>query len=503
MRVKNARTTFRLLHFESDEPDVQDDLDTNADDTSPKRLQAGWLLQWAPAIVIVAAILAWGLFRLLTRNHIRIGPDLVLLVWGGLVAVLGAVTVPRLVTLLVPKADDLQRRVLVIIGIAVCCVPLGYALFWNARDAVYRVPVRQARQIPNLAVLFGESRHDVERMLGDTFVASEYDASDSGIVLGPDNRRVTRIVVYSLPDLSTLDSRPAKRRELESTTSGGNNLLARLFPSAPRTDSDIVVYFAEGGEAVGTRLDLSMLEARALLGSATADPVLHAAGIVRTPPVSPLPLSATTTWTAGINPLPSGSRLYPDTIEYYLTLGTRTEYTAASTGAAQGSVDLGDITLMVSLGSTQQQVQSASAEQTPSTTLQTLVYTNTATATQAPGMAPQPEAQAQSFSDQQFWVIVCSETSTIEEAEAQADRFNAAWPGKNSDDPKPFTIERSGHLQGLHPGDYWVVIFNVGYRSLDTARDQIWRLGLPLQLSASAVHITKVCGDRTIAKVLP
>jgi len=455
-------------------PGENDSVDIAAPDEQVNRV---------PAAAALMVVLVWAGFSVFLRNIIRLPLNVTELVWGILIALLGFAVLPVLTARLTPGSASRTRRLVRVGALVLFLIPLAVSSSWIARDALHPVAVRTKQQLPDLAGMVGSNRRDAERMLGDAIMTGEYKVG-SGPASVLKGIGAARSVGYALPDLNRLDRRPSKQQELGDESQQTVSFLRSLALAPPKGDAQVVVYYASDGKVVGALLELSLLAARDVLSDVTTATVLRASGFGEDARY-------------GQGRTTAGGR----TLDYYVRLEGGSSLTVQSSGDVQR--DLGDVLVFVSqtpaAGALGLSGVTTSVNEAPRSS----VSSGSSGTSEQGKTTPAPAAAGRSsHSDQRFWIIVCAEGLSEEEARAQADRLNANWAGKSRENPNPFAVERSGHLQGVTTHDWWLVIYDMGYGEAGDAQTQVGRLGMPLALEARVVQITKVCGDPTIAEVV-
>jgi len=457
-------------------------------------------VNWVPTVILLGLFFCWVMFAFFSYGRF---PDqraaaqaIACLLFAGVVIA----AAPALARQFAPKAPRAALRKAALPICLAVTVPLTFGLFWTSYDALNPVHARPSGQLPDAGALIGRNEHDVARILGNERIVGSA-ALPQGEESGPSRpggADARRFVVYSLPDLNTIDQRPEKRasRQAESKES----LLQLGGVSTPeqwKSDAVVIVYYDSASKVVGVRTDVSVKSAATVLSNVTSHTVLPAMGVTleaaaAMPSGEPTGVSsgglpaADTHWGSG-----SANNVR---VGYALQIGGLASFlTGRARVSADSSADQGDVTLVVApnLTGTTTPLAKATSPTPPSTQ---------ASQSQA-GMGGQPvKYGGSSFSDRTFWVLICSDPCYSEEdASRRAKELNAQG-GKR---PLRFSVERSGHLAGLGTTDYWVVIYDVAYVYQDAASKAVsespW--GFPLS-GVTIVNVTKQCGDFTIAKVV-
>lgn len=461
-------------------------------------------VNWIPTVVALGLFFWWIVLAFFFYGRFPDLRDAARSLAYVLFALTVAFAAPALAQQFAPKAPVGARRTAVGIIYLVVAVPLVFALFWSSYDALTPVHARQTGELPDIGSIIGRNEHDVVRILGaykvvDSGALSPGEVSDA---TRPGGGKAQRFVVYSLLDMNTIDQRPAKQasRQIEAQLPVVQ-LGSGVDPEKWHSDALVVVYYGADSMAVGVRTDMSV---RAVLGAISSDAsqsVLAASGIT--------PKAAISMASSAVSDEASDTSLTPAPIDAFWGSGTVNDsvvgYELQVGGLAnflmprdkmpdQVRNDQGDVTLVVApnlVGPTDMVVANASAAPaapgTPSDALpqsdQTLVRRG-----------------GSSFSDRTFWVILCSKPfGSEEEAQQRAKQLNAQR-GKNG---PAFSVERSGHLEGLGNSDFWIVIYDRGYMQERDAHKVVAAnpLGFPLG-DVKVVQITKDCGEFTLSDVV-
>lgn len=427
-----------------------------------------------PAALLLLAVVVWAALSVLLRDVWHLSDTVVRLVWGVLVAALGFSVLPMLRALIDPAAGRV-RRFLVAAATVLFLLPLALGLVWLVHDITHPVPVRGRNQLPALPELVGQSRHDAERILGAAVQTGEYrTGSGPASVLG--GIGANRSVGYALPDLNRLDRRPSKRAELQGDSRQTISFLRSLSLGQQDSDAHVIVYYSANGRVVGALLEVSRMATADLLSDVSTETVQRAVGF-----------SDGTRASAG-TALVGGQ-----SVDYYTRLDPL---------PALPDADSGDVSVFVAAPSAATSALAARAV-AAARSVERAAGSGVASDTDS---APDPSAVApkgrSSHSDERFWVILCTDGVAEQDAVQEAARLNTIAARKNPEDPAPYSVERSGHLQFVNAADCWYVISDVAYGDEGKAQAAIWQLGMPLALEARAVQVTKVCGDPTIARVV-
>jgi hypothetical protein len=455
------------------------------------------VINWVPTVLILGLFVWWSLITFLLGNRI---PDFLDAGEAIALVILGCaflVVIPTLVRKFAPNASRAARGSIVLCIWAVIAVPLSIGLFWSSYDAVHPVPVRFAGALPDVAALVGRTPHDVERILGTHSVVGEamLPAGEGSTSWRPGGENAQRVVVYSLPDLNTINSRPEKRASEEAESKQfALEFGPGMSPTQWKSDAVVLAYYGVNSTVVGVRMDVSMRAAAAALSSVASATVLESAGIEK-----PVPAPSDIAYEPATNPANHEAAFWGSgttnnlPIAYELRIGGLSNFLMERSAMKPNpSGDLGDLTLV------------ATPSARPTSTL--LV------ATAQPGAAvvqvadrivprPQPPAGKNSYSDATFWAILCSPPISSEsQALQRAQQLNAGRVAS----ARRFSVERSGHLDTIGTSDFWVVIYDIGYSQEQDARDAVRANGDALpQHDVKIAHVTKTCGDYTISKIVP
>jgi len=466
---------------------------------------------WVPTVVMLGILVWWLLVTYVIHVYLPTYIDLAVFVTYLIIAAIVVIATPAIELQLAPESSSAARRLVQVLVYVVAAVPLGIMIFWSAHNVVTPVQPRAELELPNIGSLVGRSQHDVARILGQEKVVGEaaLSSGENADPSRPGGAQAQRLVVYSLPDLNTLQFRAAKQTARQAESKGS----ASKFGGAPtpadwNSDAVVIVYYDSSSKAVGVRADVSERAAKQALSYVTSQTVLAAMGVK--------PSAAVTETPRGVGPPPSENYWGSATagnqvVGYELQLGGFANFLGDRTAVFGGpGTDQGDVTLVIapnltdpsglmladasSPGPTGDQTADAQVAQVP------VDEQDAATPDSGAADAASVPRGSSSFSDRTFYVIVCSgQLSSEDDANQAASQLNAqVRKGRPC-----FTVERSGHLEGLGTKDFWVVIYDVGYIYGDAARktiaDQPWGFDIP---GASAVEITKVCGDYTIYKIV-
>jgi hypothetical protein len=338
----------------------------------------------------------------------------------------------------------------------------------------------------------------VARILGPAQVVGEAslqpnDVSDAS---RPGGSKAERFVVYSLPDLNTIEKRPAKRASRKAEEALPIvQLGSGIDPAKWESDALVIVYYGADSKAIGVRTDMSIKTALAALSDVTSATVLAASGVtpkaaisMSSSAVSP---DASDTASAPFDSFWGSGFVADETLGYQLQIGGLANFLTPRVRVAETpGADLGDVTLVLApdlVGPDDTVVANATGSVTTSASSDTLN-------SEVPlGDRHGPS----SYSDRTMWVIVASRPYGTEEAAQQrADALNGA------DKKGHFSVERSGHLDGLGTSDFFVVIYDVTYLWEDAAKRAVSANASKLPMSeVNIVQVVKKCGDLTISRM--
>ncbi|MDR3686746.1 MAG: hypothetical protein P4L93_07315 [Coriobacteriia bacterium] len=468
----------------------------NPDETE-QRAAATVIINWVPTVLILGLYVWWSLITFILGNRV---PDFADAGEAVSLALLGCaflVVIPTLVRRFAPKTSRAGRATIVLVIWAVIAVPLSIGLFWSSYDALHPVPARFAGSLPDVAALIGRTPHDVERILGSYKVVGEavLPPGEGPSPWRPGGANAQSVVIYSLPDLNTINYRPQKRAsEAAESQQFALEFGSSTSPAQWNSDAVVLAYYGANSTIVGVRMEVSMRSAAEALSNVTSATVLEATGIERPvlvpnvvgyEPGTDPSKGETAFWGGGTaKSLPIGFELQIGGLSNFLIGRTAVEPSASG--------DLGDLTLVAAPGLNAAPSQLQAASGPPSTAV--------VQAAERLAVNPLPPVGKDSYSDATFWVILCSPPySTEEQAIQRAQELNAGRVAS----AQRFTVERSGHLATIGTSDFWVVIYDIGYSQEQDARDAVASNGNALpQHDVKIAHITKICGDYTIAKIV-
>ena len=472
------------------EGEPADGTSVGTDDGTPK-------VNWVPTVAAVGAFVWWLVIAAVFYQRYPELHDQARFIGYVLLGGVLVTAIPALLRQALPHVSPLTRRAGVVLLYLVVAIPLVLALTWSAYDSLVPVQRRQDGSIPNIASLVGRNQHDVSRILGSADVVADApltlsQGSDPSQV---GNAQAERLVVYSLPDLNSLDGRPEKRAAQHAESKKLQQQFgAQVTPDDWNSDALVMVYYGAESTVVGTRMDLSLASASKALSDVTSQTVVSAAGLVpRTSTASADTQGVSSAsggslervmWGGGnMGDTPMGYRLGMGGIAYFATDAVP----AVVLGSPEA--DSGDVTLSIAPGLTDP--ASRMVADASGLNWQTGVAVGS------------PDDQAPHGNDlyceDTFWIVVCSQPYDTEGAALARAKVLNARGGKTAGH---FSVERSGHLAGLQQSDFWIVIYDVGYSSEDGANkaaDGLWGTSLT---GPRVALITKKCGDATITRVV-
>ena len=471
------------------------------EDPSARSAAASAKVNWVPTVVMLALFVWWVLFAFAFYGRFPDLRDTARFVAYLLLAGVFVAGVPAIVRQVRPEATPTARRSAALLIYVVVAIPLAFALFWSGYDALTPVDARGAGDLPDVGALIGRNQHDVARMLGEYDKVSEaaLPPGDNSDPFRPGGADAVRFVVYSLPDLNTLDDRPEKRASVDTESKElENEYGTKVTPDQWGSDAVVIVYYGETSKAVGARMDVSLRSAAAALSSITSQTVLPAVGVT---PQLAIDAAAGRSRASGLTTAPITEIVWGNgsvdktQVGYELRIGGLATFAAPSEPSSQAlSADRGDLTVVVAPGLTD---SNATVLADASAAVPSGIQSD---ALQKAASADQPPHGTDSHSDETFWVIICSPYySTETQALQRAGQLNAQG-GKSAGH---FAVERTGHLAGLTNTDAWLVVYDVGYGWQDQAEKAVVANSLGHALpDARVVQITKECGDLTISQVV-
>ena len=466
-------------------------------DEAERPAAATVIINWVPTVLILGLFAWWSLITFLLRNRMPDFLDASEAISLAILACACLVVIPTLVRKFFPETSRTVRATIVLTVWAVIAVPLSIGLFWCTYDALNPVPVRFAGALPDIAALIGRAPHDAERILGSYRVVGEamLPPGEGSMPWRPGGENAQRVVVYSLPDLNTINYRPQKQASEEAESQQfALEFGPGMSPTQWKSDAIVLAYYGVRSTIVGVRMEVSMRSAAEALSSVTSATVLESAGIERPVPArGDIGYEPSTATTKGETAFWGGGTAKSLPVGFELRIGGLSNFLMGRTPVGPNpSGDLGDLTLVAAPGliPPASQVRTASDRQSASVVQ----------AADRSVPKPQPPVGKNSYSDATFWVILCSPPISSEsQALQRAAQLNAGRVASE----RRFSVERSGHLATIGTSDFWVVIYDVGYSQEQGARDAVTANGDALpQHDVKIAHVTKICGDYTISKIV-